>query len=381
MGKYARICEMCGEEFNDYCKTTRFCSRTCYDKHRKENGKLKEVICPICNNKFRQTYLKQIFCSVECRVMSTKQKIECVCEYCKKVFYRKRSEVNKNKHHYCSKQCHYNAISWNETDTLLLKNNFKEKSYKEIFLLLDGRKSIEDIKRKSYSLGLTRSNFWSDEEIEVLKNNYSFSPYQIVMSLLPNRSRSSINGKAKSLGLKSYYYLNRRYTIAEENYLKNNYLNASNEELARTLQRSVGGIAQHLCILKLYRPVDKKGYSDIAEYIRSRLIFWAKQIKKINYFKCAITGAKSNIIVHHIRGFNLLLNEAIEQINFPIYDDINNYSEIQLDQLFDAFYNLQEKYKSYICITEKIHKHFHSIYGYGNNTEEQWDDFIQKYYK
>ena len=67
MSKYNHICENCGKEFNSDCKTARFCNRSCYDNYRKENGKLKELICPICKKPFRQKYSKQIFCSVECR--------------------------------------------------------------------------------------------------------------------------------------------------------------------------------------------------------------------------------------------------------------------------------------------------------------------------
>lgn len=33
-----------------------------------------------------------------------------------------------------------------------------------------------------------------------------------------------------------------------------------------------------------------------------------------------------------------------------------------------------------ICITEHIHIKFHHLYGYGNNTKEQWNDFLEKYY-
>ena len=54
---------------------------------------------------------------------------------------------------------------------------------------------------------------------------------------------------------------------------------------------------------------------------------------------------------------------------------------IELDKIFNTFYSLQESYKNYICLTESVHKQFHAIYGYGNNTEEQWNEFVNKYYK
>lgn len=381
MGKYNHICKNCGKEFDDYCKTTKFCSRSCYDDYRKENGKLKELICPICKKSFRQKYSKQIFCSVECRVKSTEKKVKCICEYCGEEFYRIQSEVDKNKRHYCSIECKEKAMWWSDADIKILQDNYGKLSYKEMIPFFSTQRTVKEIRRKAISIGITSSRKWTNEETAILINNYSTKPMNEVINLLPHRTQSSILGKAKLLGLKSYFYLNRVYTEEDEQYLRDNYLNKNNKELAEALNRAPGGIAQHLWFLKLYRPNDRSGYTDLSEYIRGRLIPWFKQVKRNNNFTCSVTGSKSNIIVHHIHGFNLILDEAVKQINFPIYDNISDYSDDQLDKIFTTFYDLQESYKSYICITEEIHKQFHSIYGYGNNTKQQWDEFIETYYK
>lgn len=93
-----------------------------------------------------------------------------------------------------------------------------------------------------------------------------------------------------------------------------------------------------------------------------------------------LQAKKSNIVVHHIRSLNLILSEAIENIQFPIYEDMSKYSTKQLDNLFNEYMNLQDYYNQYICINEDVHKHFHRIYGCGNNTKEQWDNFIKNNY-
>lgn len=381
MAKYTCKCKMCDKEFESYNKNSQYCSRSCYIAYRKKNGKLKDVICPICKKTFRQTYSSQIFCSVECRIKAAEDRSECTCEYCGKVFFRKRSEVEKNKHHYCSDVCRMHAMYWPLEDVEILKENFGKMKYKDMVNLFSKYRNVDEIKRKAISLGLTSSRQWTKEEVEILINNYSDRPINKVMELLPNRTRSSILRQANTQNLKSFYYLSRKYTQKENNYLKENYLNKTNKELAEYLNRNESGIAQHLRTLNLYRPNDKSGYDDLAEYIRGRLIPWTKQIKHDNNFTCALTGVKSNIVIHHIRGFNLILNEAINKIDFPIYDSVSNYSDEQLNQIFDVFYNLQESYKNYICLTESVHKQFHSIYGYGNNTEKQWEEFINTYYK
>ena len=274
-----------------------------------------------------------------------------------------------------------NAMYWPLEDVEILKENFGKIKYKDMVNLFSRYRDVDEIKRKVISLGLTSSREWSKEETDILIYNYSNKPMSEIMKLLPNRTRSSILGQARTQNLKSFYYLSRKYTEEENNYLKENYLTQNNKELAEHLNRNESGIAQHLLALSLYRPNDRSGYDDLADYIRGRLIMWKNQVKRNNNFTCALTGVRSNIIVHHIRSFNLILDEAIHQINFPIYNNINNYTDEQLNQIFDTFYNLQESYKNYVCLTESVHKQFHSIYGYGNNTEEQWKEFVDTYYK
>ena len=128
-------------------------------------------------------------------------------------------------------------------------------------------------------------------------------------------------------------------------------------------------------------PKDKLKYDNIAKYIRGRLLPWINQQKqKCNYI-CAIAGKRSNIVLHHIYSFNKILEEAISILNFPILDNINEYSNKQLDSLYDKFIEIQSNYNSYVCIEDSIHKKFHSIYGYGNNTPEQWNEFLETYNK
>lgn len=381
MGKYNHICNNCKKEFSDYFENTKYCSRECMNEFKRNNGKLKYRNCEFCGERFRPAYSGQIFCSVECRTKFTEKKVECKCEFCGRQFFRKISEVDKNTHHYCSKECRHNAISWNDNEIDILMNNYGKISYKDIRTLLNNNRSVKEISRKAVELNLTSSREWSNDEIDILKENYSNISFDEVMAMLPKRTKSSILGQARKLNLKSFYYSNRTYTEEENLYLKENYLKYTNEELASYLNRGVKAIAQHLWSLKLYRPIDKKGYDTIAEYIRKKLIPWKNKIKEANNYTCKITGCRSNIVVHHIRGFNLILDEAIDKINFPIYSDIKEYSEEQIDELFQVFFDLQEKYHSYICISENVHKQFHNIYGYGDNTEEQWNEFLNKYYK
>lgn len=381
MAKYICKCKMCGKDFENYNKDSKFCSRKCYDEFRRENSKLKVRQCLMCGNNFQPSRSEQMFCSVECRIKSTENRIECICEYCGGIFERKKSEVDKNKHHYCSIECRNNAMWWSDDDTEILRENYGKISYNKMINLFSTPKTAEEIKRRAVYIGLTSSRKWSSDEIKILIDNYSDKPINEVMELLPNRTKQSILRQAYARNLKSFFYINHKYTEEEDDYLKNNYLSKTNEELGIILNRSPNGISQHLLLLGLYRPVDINNYNTISTYIRKRIYPWRNRVLEQQNYACELTGSTNNTVVHHIHGFNLILKEAIDEINFPIYDRLDLYSKKQLDTLLYTFLSIQDDYNSYICIDEKIHKHFHTIYGYGNNTKIQWNKFIDIFYK
>lgn len=321
------------------------------------------------------------YCSVECRSKASQNKVVCQCEYCGKSFERIKSEYDKRDRHFCSISCKKSGMGWNDIDTNILRQNFGKLPYKEMVNMFSERKTVDMIKRRAAYIGLTTPRDWSKSEIDILINNYSKKPMKEMMKFLPKRTTSSIMRQARQNNLLSYFYLTHIYTEEEEKYLRDNYKIKSNVELGIALNRSPNGIAQHLLCMDLHRPKELDKYIDLRRYIRARLTPWRDSFRKAQNYTCSVTGSKSNIVVHHIRGFNLILNEALENLQFPVYDNMSDYSENQLDELFNEYMNVQEFYNQYTCINENVHKHFHNLYGYGNNTKKQWDEFIKNYYK
>lgn len=381
MGIYKHICKNCNKEYKDYYENSKYCSRDCYELYRKKNSKCKEVECPICGKLFYQPRPTYKYCSVECRHEASQNRVICHCEYCGKSFERIKSEYDKNHRHFCSISCRKNGMGWSDEDTNILRQNFGKLSYKEMVNLFSGKKSVDVIKRRAIYIGLTTPRDWSKSEIDILVNNYSKRPMKEVIKLLPNRTTASIISQARQNNLLSYFYLTHNYTEKEEKYLHDNYRTKSDEELGAELNRSPNGIAQHLLCMDLHRPREIDKYIDLNRYIRARLTPWRDSFRKSQNYTCSVTGLKTNVVVHHIRGFNLIFNEAIENIQFPIYENMSDYSEKQLDELFNEYMNLQNFYGQYVCINEDVHKHFHKLYGYGNNTEKQWNEFIENNYK
>jgi len=76
---------------------------------------------------------------------------------------------------------------------------------------------------------------------------------------------------------------------------------------------------------------------------------WREAVKQRFNRTCFITGKKSNLVVHHLDGWNAYPERR--------YDITNG-----------------------VLIHKEVHKLFHDIYGYGNNTEEQFNLFIREQY-
>lgn len=378
MALIKHICEFCGKEYEDYFKNSRYCSKECYKNFRKANAKLKEKQCPVCGKLFKPQNSSVIYCSKECSGIANRNRVICYCENCGKPFERIKSEVDKNTKHFCSRECKHEYICWSDEDKQILKENYGKMPYKEIAKLLSRDIEPHSIHRMSRELGLTENyGYWSEEEIDILIENYSQKPMIEVMSLLPNRSRTSILGQARMQNLKSYFYLNRIYTDDEIKYLKENYAIKSYEEMSFDLGRTISAIKQRMTMLGLRKPTEIANYKNLYNYVRQRIVPWRNSVRERNDYICAVTGKRSNIIVHHIRSFNLLLEECIEMLDFPLYDDFATYTQEQLDEFVKSFLELQEHYGDYICITEDVHNKFHNIYGCGDNTREQWEEFIK----
>ena len=135
---------------------------------------------------------------------------------------------------------------------------------------------------------------------------------------------------------------------------------------------------QMFCSVECRGKNDRSPYTKLGEYLRANNRHWRENILKTKGVKCELTGKTDNIVLHHIRSFNLILQETLSLLCLPLYESPYDYTDKELKEIRDLFKNVQNKY-GYAIISDDIHKLFHSEYGYGNNTENQWNEFIDKY--
>jgi hypothetical protein len=121
----------------------------------------------------------------------------------------------------------------------------------------------------------------------------------------------------------------------------------------------------------------KGGTSELRWFAQNQIRFWKlKSAKNCNY-KCVISGETFDDI-HHLYSFNLIMDDAIRNLNLPVYDKMEKYTVEEYTAFANEIIRLHNIHPLGVCLTESLHMLFHSLYGYGYNTPDQWSDFVYR---
>lgn len=277
---------------------------------------------------------------------------------------------------------HTKNYFWTDSDIELLKNNYPHMNgnIKDLVKLFNNKYTYTAIMSKAQKLGLKAREHWSKKEISIIKNNYHLYTVGEMMKLLPNRSRNSIIAQAKNLGVTNKTIIESNFSKEEKQFVYDNYNKLTDKEIGDILNRSSYGINNYRSRNGLLKTYEKSSYLDLSEYVRRNNLKWKKASMENCNYKCAITEKRFDDI-HHLYGLNLILNETLDKLNIKIRNNINDYTQEELNNILSTFRKIQSNYPLGVCLTKEIHRKFHEVYGYGNNTEEQWNEFVKKYNK
>lgn len=267
------------------------------------------------------------------------------------------------------------SFFWSDDDIDILKINYVNCNIvDDIVKLLNNKFTYKAITTKAKRLGLKTREFWSNEEINLLKVNYPNKTLEEIEILLPNRNRKTIIAKASVLNIRNLV----KYSKEQEKFIIDNWISMSDEDMATCINKTKAGVIGKRLLLGLLRLKEKSSYNDLSEYVRRNNLDWKKaSIKSCNY-KCLLTGERFQAI-HHIYGLNLIINETLEDLNIDVRESMDNYTKEELRNILEVFRIKQNNYPLGICLRDDVHKLFHNIYGYGNNTVEQWDEFTNDF--
>lgn len=264
-------------------------------------------------------------------------------------------------------------FKWSQEEIDLLTNHFGKVSMQELCDMLPNR-NYKSIHTKATKLELTKSRTWSTKEEKILYDNYSTMRVVDICNLLPNRTKDAIIIHAEKLGLKNLVdYKNEQYQILIENWNEH-----TDEELALMMGCSKRTVRANRVKYGLFKNnYERECCSYLSAYIRENNSEWKmNSIKNCNY-KCVVSNKRFDDI-HHIHGFNLIFAEMIENMPFEINKDFEDFTEEELNCILNEFKKVQSQYPLGVCLSKDVHMEFHRQYGYGNNTEKQWNEFIKK---
>lgn len=269
---------------------------------------------------------------------------------------------------------HSDEYFWTQHDKDILTNLYGNIDVQDIQKILDKEYTIRQIQNQAGKMNLTKSRFWIDEEVSIMQEKYPSLGAKGIEKFLPNKSHHAIIGKAVSMGLTCDCY----WSDDEIKFLTDNWPRMSDEEISEALGRGVKGVADKRRKLGMYYELGHNGYYTIINYIRMNIADWKRQSMESCNYKCVLTGENFDDI-HHLYSFNLLLKESIQQIGIDDRESIDDYTDEELNNILDMFKNIQSQHPLGVCLSRTVHTLFHHIYGYGNNTEEQWVEFSEKY--
>lgn len=224
---------------------------------------------------------------------------------------------------------------WTDDDLSMLINSYKlGLPIREIQKNLSVYHSVESIYAKANRLNISCREKWSKKEIDILKDNYENVPISEICKMLPNRTKNTIKTLAHSMGLISKTWTDRVSSV--------------------------------------------ESYKYISDFIRSNNDQWKKVSSQKCLNKCFITN-ETKYEIHHLYGFNSILSNVLDNVCYKNVE-LENLTHNELMDILEQFKHEQSKYMYGICISKSIHNDFHKVFGYGNNTPEQFEEYIRTKY-
>ena len=127
----------------------------------------------------------------------------------------------------------------------------------------------------------------------------------------------------------------------------------------------------------------KGGITPIKKYLceTPEVHTWKKGALQYSDYKCQLTGLPGNgdLNVHHLYSFSNIVRDAHSKYNIEIKNIFTDYTDKELQLLINYVAEWHNNYNNAIVLNENVHKLFHELYGYGDNTPEQFEEFRGRY--
>ena len=106
---------------------------------------------------------------------------------------------------------------------------------------------------------------------------------------------------------------------------------------------------------------------------------WFSDSKQQVNYTCELTGKVGGVNTHHLKAFSTIIKEAHELHNIQVKQQVKDYTEEELHKLEEYVTSWHKDSSNAVVLSEEVHMLFHSLYGKGGNTPEQFEEFKQRY--
>lgn len=123
----------------------------------------------------------------------------------------------------------------------------------------------------------------------------------------------------------------------------------------------------------------KGGITPISIYLRNKNEEWHNKCKQEANYTCQLTGKQGQLHTHHLYAFSLIVVDAHNTYDIEVKQQIGDYTEEELKLLEEYVADWHKDSSNAVVLSEEAHRLFHNLYGKGNNTKEQYEEFKQRY--
>lgn len=260
---------------------------------------------------------------------------------------------------------------WTDEEIELLRNNYNVLSKEDLLKLLAPR-SWSSILSKANKIGINKRLSWSSNEDELLRGIYPIMDINEVIKRFPNRTKNSIILRAAKLNINSYNH--SVWTDEQIKYIIDNWEILPDEIIGKNINKTKNAVKRKRNLLGLHRQEKSAcNYENISKYIRGKIWDWKKESMINCDYKCVITGSK-NFEIHHIYPVNKILRDVYNKYKIE-QKEFKDYTEEELSNIVSLFCIEQGKHLLGECVRKDLHELFHKLYGQYNTTQEQWEQF------
>ena len=264
---------------------------------------------------------------------------------------------------------------YSDYEDKIIKEYYGKKKTSEIISEFLPNDTAQRICRRAKQLGLKYYDDWTENDNENLIKLFNDERDRDIQNHFESRGRTYLKNRMIENNLVGGK--NRKYTDGEQFFIFDNYKRCSDADMANQLHRTELAVKTFRCRNGLFRDRDcKTNYTNIARFLYVNNEKWRSDSK--NYWEqmCPISGSEY-CSVHHLFSVSNMIHILFDRMHLEDAFDINSCTKCEKKDIIEEFLKIQSEHPLGICLSEEYHKKFHSIYGYGYNTEEQFYDFLK----